>query len=207
MAQQALHVRGRERAQGSGLELLDLLRAVGAELGVLDLVVELEDRVHEHLGARRAAGQVDVDGHDVVDALHDRVVVEHAAGAGAHAHRDDPLRLGHLVVDLPDDRRHLLRDAAGHDHQVGLARRGPEDLHAEAREVVAAGAGRHHLDGAAGETEGRGPQAGLAAPVDDLLDGGQDDAAGELFLDTHGSSPTPIRRGARRRRTRRTPSR
>jgi hypothetical protein len=30
--------------------------------------VQLEDRVHEHLRAGRAAGQVDVDRHDVVDA-------------------------------------------------------------------------------------------------------------------------------------------
>ena len=54
-------------------------RALRAELLVLDLVVELEDRVHEHLRPRRAAREVHVDRHDVVDALDDRVVVEHAA--------------------------------------------------------------------------------------------------------------------------------
>ena len=91
-----------------------------AELHVHDLVVQLEDRVQQHLRPRRAAGQVDVDRHDVVDALHDRVVVEHAAGRRADAHGDDPLGLGHLVVDLPQHRRHLLADPAGDDHQVGL---------------------------------------------------------------------------------------
>ena len=119
-----------------GLELGDLRLAVGAELGVLDLVVELEDRVDQHLGPRRAAREVHVDGHDVVDALDDRVVVEHAAGAGADAHREHPLGLGHLVVDLAQHGRHLLADPAGDDHQVGLARAGPEDLHAEPGEVV-----------------------------------------------------------------------
>ena len=110
----------------------DLGRAVGAELGVLDLVVQLEDRVDQHLRARRAAGEVHVDRDDVVDALDDRVVVEHAAGDGADAHREHPLGLGHLVVDLAQDRGHLLADPAGDDHQVGLARAGAEDLHAEA---------------------------------------------------------------------------
>ena len=149
---------------GSGLEGVGLVgstisrRAVGAELGVLHLVVQLEDRVDQHLRARRAAGQVHVDGHDVVDALHDRVVVEHAAAAGAHAHREHPLGLGHLVVDLAQHRGHLLADPAGHDHQVGLARAGAEDLHAEAGEVVLRAAGGHHLDGAAGQAEGRRPE-------------------------------------------------
>ncbi len=92
------------------------------------LLLQRQDPVHQHLGPRRAAGHVHVHRHDRVDALHDRVVGEHPAGRGAHAHRDDPLRFGHLVVDLPQDRRHLLRDAAGDDHQVGLARRGPEQL-------------------------------------------------------------------------------
>ena len=87
-------------------------------------------------GPRRAAGEVHVDGDDVVDALDDRVVVEHAAAAGADAHREHPLGVGHLVVDLAQDRRHLLADPAGDDHQVGLARAGPEDLHAEAGQVV-----------------------------------------------------------------------
>jgi len=57
----------------------DFLVAVHAQPGVRDLVAELEYRVHEHLWARRAAGEVDIHGHDVVHALHDRVVVEHAA--------------------------------------------------------------------------------------------------------------------------------
>ena len=69
-------------------------------------------------------------GHHLVDALHDRVVVEHAAAARADAHRDDPLGLDHLVVDLAQHRRHLLAHPAGDDHEVGLARAGPEDLHA-----------------------------------------------------------------------------
>src|SRR3954454_24919537 len=72
---------------GGALLLLarQLPRALGTERLLPALVVQLEDRVGEHLRPRRAAGQVHVHRDDVVDALHDRVVVEHAAGAGAHA--------------------------------------------------------------------------------------------------------------------------
>ena len=87
----------------------------------------------------------------------DRVVVEHAAGARAGAHRDHPLRLEHLVVDLAQRRGHLVHDAAGDDQQVGLARRRAERLHPEARDVVARRDDRHHLDRAAGEPERVGP--------------------------------------------------
>src|SRR5262249_29643732 len=54
-------------------------------------------------------------------------------------------------------------------------------LHTEAGEVVAAGAGGHHLDRAAGQVEGGRPQRALARPVGQLLDGGDQDAARQLL--------------------------
>ena len=92
--------------------------------------------VHEHLGPRRAPGHVHVHRHDRVHARDESVVVEHAPRRGAHAHRDDPLGLGHLVVDLAQHRPHLLRDPARDDHQVGLPRRRAEHLHPPPRQVV-----------------------------------------------------------------------
>jgi hypothetical protein len=113
----------RQTPQPGLLQLRNLPVAVHAELHVLDLVVQLEYCEEQHLRSRRAARQVDVDRHDVINALHDGVVVEHPAARCAYAHRDDPFGLGHLVVDLPQHRGHLLAHPAGHDHQVGLARR------------------------------------------------------------------------------------
>jgi hypothetical protein len=113
---------------------------------------------------------VDVDRDDLVDALQDRVVVEHPAGARAGAHRDHPLRLEHLVVDLPQRAGHLVRDAARHDHQVGLSRRRRELLHPEPRDVVPRGDDRHHLDRAAGEAERRRPHRVRLRPGDRLLE-------------------------------------
>ena len=169
---------------GFGVLTTDSVDQARAAVG-LDLVVQLEDRVGEHLRPRRAAGQVHVHRDDVVDALHDGVVVEHAAGAGAHAHRDDPLRLGHLVVDLAHDRGHLVAHATGDDHQVGLARRRREALHAEAGQVVVRRADGHHLDGAAGQPEGRGPDRRLAHVARKVFDGRQRDPGRQLLFDPH----------------------
>src|SRR4051812_13973396 len=85
----SLRVLDRRRDQ---LDLLigQLLRPFRAERLVHDLVVQLQHRVDEHLRTRRAAGEVHVDGYDMVDALDDRVVVEHPARGRAHAHRQHP---------------------------------------------------------------------------------------------------------------------
>ena len=146
------------------------VHACGYMPGTRDLLLQLHDPVDQRLGARRASGHEHVHGDDLVHALDDGVVVEDAADRRAGAHRDHPLGFGHLVVDAAHRRRHLPRQAAGDDHQVGLARRAAEDLGAEARDVVAAGRHRHHLDGAAGEAELRRPDRRLPGPVDDLLD-------------------------------------
>ena len=108
--------------------------------------------VHERLGPRRAAGHVDVDRQELV-ARHERVVVEHAHRRRAGAHRDHVARLEHLLVDAPDDRRHLDRDPARQEDRVGLARRRARGLEAEARDVDPRADVRHPLDRAAGEPE------------------------------------------------------
>ena len=104
-----------------------------------DLLLQQQDAVDQGLGGRRAARDVDVDRHDPVAAAHDRVAeVVVAAAVGAGAHRQHVARLGHLVVDLAERRRHLVAQGAGHDHHVRLARAGAEHQ-AEPVEVVARG--------------------------------------------------------------------
>src|SRR3954465_15299157 len=68
-----------------------------AHLHSVDLALELHDAVDQRLGAGRAAGREPGDRDDLVDALHQRVVVEDAADRGAGPHRDHVLRLWHLV--------------------------------------------------------------------------------------------------------------
>ena len=151
-------------------------RQPGARCAWLDLLLQLEQALEQRLGARRAAGDVHVDRHDLVDAVDDVVaVVEGSAAGRAGAHGDDPLGLGHLLVEALEHRRHLLVDGAGHDHEVALARRGPEDLHAVPSDVEAGKARAEHLDRAAGEAVGEREHGVRARPAEDEVDGGRDD--------------------------------
>src|ERR687884_2191173 len=76
-------------ASGNFLGALGAVAGAPAHVGLaLDLVLELDDRVHQRLRPRRAAGDVDVDRHELVGALDDGVVVEHAGARRADAHRD-----------------------------------------------------------------------------------------------------------------------
>jgi len=158
--------------QGSG----KIQRALEGTLLIVDLLLELKNGVENGFGARRAAGDVDVDGDDLIAALHDGVIIEDAAGSGASAHRDDPLGLGHLIVKLADDGSHFLREAAGDNHQIGLAGRGAENLGAEASEVKARSGHGHHLDGAAGQAKAKRPNGALARPIHGLIESREDDA-------------------------------
>src|SRR5262249_2993967 len=189
---------GGQRVGTRAVALLDLdrgaaMRGAGAslqDLAAADLVVEHQDPVHERLRPGRAAGDVHVDGDDLVDTLDERVVVEHAARARADAHRDDPLGLDHLVVHLAQDRRHLLAEPAGDDHEVGLAGTGAEHLHAVARQVVVRRARGHHLQRAAREPEGRGPHRVAPRPLDQILQSSRQERVRNL-LETHQAAFSP----------------
>src|SRR5206468_6308446 len=87
----------------------------------LDALLQFDEAVEQGVRGGRAAWHVHVDGHDLVDALDQGVVVEDPTARGTIAHGDDPLRLGHLVVNLTQHWRHLLRHPAGHDHEIRLA--------------------------------------------------------------------------------------
>ena len=160
-----LAVRRRGAGVGDGAEFGESAHPSRCDLPALDLLFQLEDRVHQAVRRRRAARHPDVDRDDLVDALHDVVGAIEAARGRAGAHGDDVLRLRHLVVDLLEHRRDLVDDRAGHDHQVRLPRREAHDLGAEARDVVVRGDHRHELDGAAGRAEGERPERVAARPV------------------------------------------
>ena len=150
----------------------------------LDDLLEQHEAGEQGFGSGRAAGHVDVDGDDVVDAWQGGVAVgEGSADVGAGAHRDDPLGLGHLEVDAADGRGHFPGDGAGDDHEVGLAWGGAEDFGAEAGEVVAGVGGGDHFDRAAGEAEHGGPEGGASGPAEDFIDGGDEQLGAELVLD------------------------
>ena len=127
--------------------------------------------MQQGFGAGWAAGHVDVDGHDLVDALGDRVGVPvGTAAVRAGAERDHVLRVGDLVVDPLERGGHLVGEGSGDDEEVGLARAVGERDHAQPDEVVLGGRGGDQLDRAARETEVHHPQGVPAAPVQQELD-------------------------------------
>lgn len=127
------------------------------------------DNIQKRLRGGRAAGDVNIDGHDSIAPAHDRVrVMVVPATVRTRAHRNDPARLRHLVVNLAQCRRHLVRERTGDNHAIGLARRRAEE-EAEPIEIVARRAGLHHLDGAARQTEGHWPERIVARPVHQVV--------------------------------------
>src|SRR5207249_9119411 len=102
-----------------------------------DFVLKEHQPLQKRLGPRGAAGDIDVDRDDQVDAGECAVAVgEGAADGGARTHRDDPAGLGHLKVDPPYGSGHLPGDGSGDDHEVGLAGRGVVQIRAGTRDVV-----------------------------------------------------------------------
>src|SRR5439155_2251697 len=150
--------------------------ALERTLFAVDLLLELEDGVENSFGTRRASRDVNVNGNNLIAALHDGVIIEDAAGSGASAHGDDPLGLGHLIVKLANDRRHFLGEAPCDDHQIGLTGRGAKNFSAETGEIEAGGGHGHHFNGAASEAEAKRPDRAFAGPVHGCIERGEDDA-------------------------------
>src|SRR5438876_1158045 len=65
----------------------------------LHALLQLQDAVEHRLRMRRTSRNVDVDGDDRVDALHDGVVVIWASRACAGAEGHHPAWLRHLAID------------------------------------------------------------------------------------------------------------
>src|SRR3990172_1982959 len=156
-----------------------LLRADPAGFLRPDLRAELEEAVDEGLGPDGAAGDEDVRRDERVGALHDAVrVVVGAATDRALSHRDDPLRLRHLLVQASDRGPELEGDGAIEEEYVDLTGARPVD-DPEPLDVVPGGRGRRHLDRAAHDPEVEGPRRVPLRPVEEL----PDEAAFHLLKD------------------------
>ena len=151
------------------LQLKDTIRLLARDTSWDQRIEDLPE--HQRLGGRRATRHIDIHGNNpIAPSRYAVAVVVVAATVRARAHGDDPARVGHLVVDLAKRGRHLVRERARNDHNVGLTRRGTED-DSHAVLVVTRRGQVHHLDGAAGEAESHGPEGALARPVGDLVEG------------------------------------
>src|SRR5215469_11391724 len=86
---------------------------------------------------------------------------------------------------MSNHRRHLLRYAAGDDHQIRLPRRTTEDFGAETCDIEPRCGHRHHFDGTACKSETHWPDGVLARPIDHRIELGKYNAFrfGELRVD------------------------
>ena len=141
-------------------------------LVALDLLLKLDKSKEQRLGGRGTPGDVNIDGNDPIASSDNSIgVVVISATVGTGPHTDNPPRLRHLIVHLAQGRGHLIGQRTGHDHHIRLTRTGTEH-HTETLHVVSGGGRVHHLDGAAGQAKGHGPEGALPGPVDQVVDAG-----------------------------------
>jgi hypothetical protein len=134
----------------------------------------LEDAIHQSLTSRRTPRHINIHRHNPIAASRNTItVMVITASIRTAAHRNNPSRFRHLIIDLSERRSHLVRERTGHNHNIGLAGRGTED-YTESILVVSWGGEMHHFDGAAGESEGHGPEGALTSPVGYLVEGCSD---------------------------------
>src|SRR3984957_12692385 len=170
------------------LEVLDHIwikphrrRLLGQGHGV-DLVLQLEQRIKKILRTRRAARDINIRGDNLVHALQHGVSIERPAHRRARAHRDHPLRIGHLVVDALYHRRHLQCHRAGHNYKFTLPRRGTDHLPPTSRDIEARGRRCDHLDRATGQSKRHRPYRRLARPVENIINRADHEILFELVL-------------------------
>ena len=148
---------------------------------VAHLFAQLDHRIEDRLGARRAARQVEVYGDQLVHAAHGGggICRKHAACDRAGTHGDHVFGLGHLLVQPNQGRSHFHGHGAGDDQQVCLARAGAGHQ-AEAIEIKAGADQGSKFDEAAGGAIEQGPEAAEAGPVVDVIEGRENDVLREL---------------------------
>jgi len=141
------------------------------DLGMSHLLLQLENAIHQSLRSRRASRHIDINRHNAVTAPRDTItVVIVTTTISTTAHRNNPSRLGHLIVDLSQRRSHLVRKSTSNDHNVRLAR-GRSENYTKAILIVTWGREMHHFDSATGKSEGHGPERALSRPVGYLIEG------------------------------------
>src|SRR6185503_9717559 len=84
----------------------------------LNFLLKQCDGIEKLLRPWRTPGYIDIHRDHLIDPLHDRVVLKDAARGCASSHGNNPFGLWHLVIQSPDNWRHLLGNASGDDHEV-----------------------------------------------------------------------------------------
>jgi hypothetical protein len=113
---------------------------------------------HQRLGGWGASRHINIHRHNPITTPRNTVtIMVITTSIRTASHGNNPSWVRHLIVDLSQRRSHLVRKRAGNDHDIRLARRSTEDYTKTI--LIIAGSGKvHHFDGAAGKSEGHGPE-------------------------------------------------
>src|SRR5260370_34760844 len=131
---------------GAGFAAVSLRTELVLLLLPLDQLLHAQKALGQRFRTWRTARNIDVDWNDLVHPFDHRVAqLEKSAAVCAGAHRDNVLRLGHLLVEQLAAKRHLVSQRTRHDHQVALTR-GRPGHRSESIQVRAWPAGLHQLD-------------------------------------------------------------
>src|SRR5208337_1595348 len=161
-----------------------------------DLILKSEQPLNEGFGPGRTPWNYDIHRDDKMSSGHYRIlllILERTAGNGTVTHRNAPLRIRHLVPKHLNSRGHLFGDGSSYDHDVGLARRGPEDTCPETVQVEARSPRSHHLDRAARQAERHWPQRIGAREVQNIVKESELDYRSARFSHLLFHSKTPFR--------------
>src|SRR5690606_22037739 len=98
------------------------------------------------LRPRRAAWHIDIHRDYFVDSLHHAVSIKYPPAGSTSPDGHYPARFGHLQVNLPKYRPHLLGNGAHYHQQVGLAWRETRPLGTKPGDIIIRSHRSHELD-------------------------------------------------------------
>ena len=79
-------------------------------LRFIDLPLQPENAIHQGLSSRRTARNVNIDGYDTVAPTHNAIaIVIITSSVRTTPHANNPARIRHLIVNLPQGWCHLIR--------------------------------------------------------------------------------------------------
>lgn len=123
-----------------------------------EAIVGSDGAYHQRLGGWGASRHINIHRHNPITTPRNTVtIMVITTSIRTASHGNNPSWVRHLIVDLSQRRSHLVRERAGNDHDIGLARRSTEDYTKTI--LIITGSGKvHHFHGAAGKSEGHGPE-------------------------------------------------
>jgi hypothetical protein len=119
---------------------------------------------------RGTSGDVQIDRNNTITTTNNSVrEVIVTTTVSARTHGNDPLGLGHLLINTTKRRSHLVGKSTSDNHDISLTRRSTEN-DTETIEIISRRTTVHHFYGATSKTESDGPHGGFTSPVHELID-------------------------------------